>query len=184
MSKVKCDIGSNKYLESHDGEASHSLTVRVFLSYAHPDERLRQALEKHLSALRRSNLIDMWHDRCLKPGTEYEADIDSHLEAADLVILLISPDFVTSNYCYQREMQLALKRHASKKARVVPVVLRPVDWLETPIGTLLSLPRDGKPITTWSIRDEALLNVAVGIRHVVNAIVEEKRARVSSHRPL
>jgi TIR domain len=140
--------------------------VNVFLSYAHRDERLREELDKHLSALRRSAVIASWHDRKISPGGDLDHEVDQHLSSSDLVLLLISPDFINSDYCYQREMRAALRRHAKGQARVIPIILRPVDWLRTPIGKLLALPRDGRPVTTWHRRDEALLDVAKGVRRV------------------
>jgi hypothetical protein len=147
-----------------------AVPVKVLLSYAHRDERLRVELDKHLSALRRSPLIDVWHDQKIIPGSDFNHEIFQHLESADLVLLLISPDFVDSDYCYQREMRSALRRHAKGQARVIPIILRPVDWLRTPIGRLLALPRDGKPVTSWHRRDEALLDVAKGVRIAVEEI--------------
>lgn len=152
--------------------------VRVVLSYAHRDERLRHELDKHLSPLRRSGLIASWHDRKISPGTEFDPEIDRHLSTSDLVLLLISPDFINSDYCYCKEMRAALKRHAQGRARVIPIILRPVDWLQTPIGKLLALPTDGKPITSWNSRDEALLVVAKGVRQAVEEIELGRRARV------
>jgi hypothetical protein len=140
--------------------------LNVFLSYAHRDERLREELDKHLSALRRSAVIASWHDRRISPGAELDCEVDEHLNSSDLVLLLISPDFMNSDYCYRREMRTALKRHAKGQARVIPIILRPVDWLRTPIGKLLALPKDGRPVTTWHRRDEALLDVAKGVRRV------------------
>jgi hypothetical protein len=137
--------------------------VSVFLSYAHRDERLRAELEKHLSPLRRSALIETWDDRRITPGAELDTAIDQRLGTADLVLLLISPDFINSDYCYRREMRAALRRHAKGQARVIPIILRPVDWVRTPIGRLLATPRDAKPVTTWHRRDDALLDVATSV---------------------
>jgi internalin A len=83
------------------------LPLSVFISYAHEDEPLRQQLETHLSLLRRQGLIANWHDRQILPGTEWEKEIDAHLESAQLVLLLISPDFLASDYCYEIEMKRA-----------------------------------------------------------------------------
>jgi len=127
-------------------------------------------LDKHLSALRRSAVISSWHDRRISPGADLDCEVDQHLNRSDLVLLLISPDFMNSDYCYRREMQAALKRHAKGQVRVIPIILRPVDWLQTPIGKLLALPRDGRPVTTWQRRDEALLDVAKGVRRIAEEI--------------
>jgi TIR domain-containing protein len=141
--------------------------ITVFLSYAHRDEKLREELGKHLSSLQRSAIIESWCDRRIAPGADVDCEIARHLRTSDLVLLLISPDFMNSDYCYRREMRVALKRHARGEARVIPIILRPVDWLRTPIGKLLALPRDAKPVTSWHRRDEALLDVAKGVRRAV-----------------
>ncbi len=97
-----------------------------------------------------------------------------------LILLLISPDFMDSDYCYRREMRAALKRHAKGQARVIPIILRPVDWRRTPIGRLLALPRDGKPVTTWHRRDEALLDVAKGVRMAAEEVGARRRSNFLS----
>lgn len=153
--------------------------LKVFLSYAHRDERLRDEVEKHLSPLRRGKLIATWHDHRISPGAEIDPEIGASLTSADLILLLVSPDFMNSDYCYLREMTCALKRHRLGQAKVIPIILRPVDWIRTPIGKLLALPRDGKPVTSWSKRDEALLDVAKGIRRVVEEMETAKRFRGS-----
>jgi len=144
--------------------------ISVFVSYAHRDDRLRQELDKHLSPLRRSALIDAWHDRRITPGAVLNTTIDEHLATADLVLLLVSPDFINSDYCYQREMKTALQRHRKGEARIIPVILRPVDWQGTPIGRLLATPRDAKPVTKWHRRDDALLDIATSIRRAAEEI--------------
>src|SRR2546423_7329297 len=136
----------------------------LFYSYAHEDELLRQHLETHLSLLRRQGLISEWHDRRIAAGTEWKQEIDRHLEMASIILLLISPDFLASDYCYDIEMQRALERHQRGEARVIPIVLRPVDWHTAPFGHLQSLPRDGKPVTEWDNRDAAFRDIAQGIR--------------------
>ncbi len=141
--------------------------LSVFVSYAHRDERLREELEKHLSPLRRSRIIETWCDHRITPGTEIDQEIVDSLTTSDLVLLLVSPDFMNSDYCYLREMNCALRRHRAGQAKVIPIILRPVDWNRTPIGKLLALPRDGKPVTSWSKRDEALLDVAKGVRRAI-----------------
>jgi hypothetical protein len=157
--------------------------VKVILSYAHQDEKLREELGKHLAALRRSAVIEIWHDRKIAPGDDLDRDILQHLEDSDLVLLLISPDFMNSDYCYRREMRAAVRRHSKGKARVIPIILRPVDWLRTPIGKLLALPKDGRPVTSWRRRDDALLDVAKGVRHAAEELGRARSQRISSWRP-
>jgi hypothetical protein len=179
------------HVSVHDEGSGRDLVIRrrpaqgsesrlyVFESYAHHDERLRQELEKHLSPLRRSDLIETWHDARVSAGTEFHPEIVRRLTKADLILLLISPDFINSDFCYRREMRIALQRHAKGEARVVPVILRPVDWLTTPIGKLLATPKDARPVTTWQRRDEAFLDVATSIRRVAEDLLS---ARVTSQR--
>jgi TIR domain-containing protein len=142
----------------------------VFFSYSHADEDLRNALEKQLAVLKHQGLIDVWHDRKIAVGEEVGPEIDRHLEAADIILLLLSPDFLASDYLYQREAIRALERHDAGTARVIPVILRPCDWQNTPFSKLLAAPRDGRPITRWPDQDEAFLDVVGAIRTALKEI--------------
>lgn len=142
------------------------MSVELFYSYAHEDEALRDELEKHLSPLRRQGLVTSWHDRQLTAGQTWMTEIDTHVNSADIILLLVSPDFIASDYC-DYEMKTALARH-NKGALVIPVILRPVDWSGAPFGHLQVLPRNGTPVTSWPNRDDAFKNVAEGIRKVVD----------------
>jgi hypothetical protein len=116
--------------------------LEVFYSYSHKDESLRQKLETHLSLLQREALIKPWHDRCISAGTKWSNQIDDHVHSADIILLLISPDFLASNYCFDIEMKIALDRHEKKQAIVVPIILRPVDWHSSPFRkTAMRAPR-------------------------------------------
>jgi hypothetical protein len=137
--------------------------ITVFYSYAHEDEQLREQLEKHLSLMRRQEIITEWNDRKIVPGSDWSQEIDAHLNSATIILLLISPDFLASDYCYDIEMQRAMERHELGEARVIPVILRPVDWQGAPFGHLKSLPRDGRPVTEWDNCDAAFLDIAQGI---------------------
>ena len=137
--------------------------VELFYSYSHRDEELRSELEKHLTILRRHGLIRDWHDRKIAAGSEWRGQIDEHLEQAQLILLLISADFIASDYCYDVEMARAMERHRTGAARVVPVVLRPVYWKGAPFGELQALPTDAKAITQYGNRDEAFMIVTEGI---------------------
>lgn len=144
--------------------------IAVFCSYAHRDEKLRNELDKHLAPLRRNRKIAVWTDRQIAPGIDFANEIDFRLLTSHIILLLISPDFLASDYCYGREMDLAVDRHAAGLTRVIPVILRPCDWHSSPIRHLLVLPKDGKPVTSWPKRDEALFNVAMGVRKVVDEL--------------
>jgi hypothetical protein len=143
--------------------------VTLFYSYAHEDEPLLDELNKHLSGLQRQRLIQAWHDRQIPAGADRAQEIDVHLESASIILLLISADFVASDYCYGIEMQRALQRHDEGSARVIPILLRPCEWEHTPFAILQALPRNGKAVTQWDNRDEAFREIARGIREVLSA---------------
>src|SRR6266568_6822785 len=144
--------------------------LEVFYSYAHKDERLRQKLETHLSTLQQQGLIMPWHDRNISAGTDWEREIDVHLNTAHLILLLISPDFVASTYCSSIEARRAMERHQAGEARVISIILRPTDWKGVQFERLQALPTNAKPITTWPNSDQAFLNVAQGIRKAVEEL--------------
>ena len=128
--------------------------------------------------LKRQGVIDVWHDRRIVPGEPIDAGISAELERADLILLLVSPDFLASDYCYEREMHRAMERHAAGEAKVLPVILRPCDWHDAPFGRLLATPTDGKPITRFADLDEAFLEVTKAIRTALSG-----RARSANSPP-
>jgi hypothetical protein len=136
----------------------------VFFSYSHADEALRDQLEKQLSMLKRQGVIDTWHDRRIGAGQEIAYEIDEQINRDDIILLLVSADFLASNYCYDIEMKRAMERHEAGEAIVIPIILRACDWHHAPFGKLNAVPRDGKPITQWADIDEALLQVAKAVR--------------------
>jgi hypothetical protein len=142
--------------------------IKIFFSYAHEDENLVADCRSHLSVFDRQHLIEVWHDRKIPAGAEWKGFIDENLSTSDVVLLFVSSDFMKSDYCYDVEMAEALKRHDSRAAQVIPVILRPCAWQSAPFAKLQVLPTDGKPIATWTNRDEACLNVAEGIMKVVS----------------
>lgn len=141
-----------------------TILPNVFFSYCHADEALRDQLEKQLSMLKRQRVIETWHDRRIGAGQEIDAAIDDHINSDEIILLLVSPDFIASDYCYNIEMARAMERHAAKEAIVIPVILRPCDWHHAPFGKLLGTPQDGKPVTLWPNQDEAFLQVAKEVR--------------------
>lgn len=148
-------------------------TIEIFLCYAHEDEEYRRQLEKQLKVFQREELIRVWHDRIISPGEEWEKQIHSHLNTAQIVLLLVSPDFMNSDYCYSIELTVALKRHMDGEACVIPIIVRPVHWTGGPLGKLQALPRDAIPITDsrWHSLDAAFFDVAEGIRTVIEAFI-------------
>lgn len=148
-------------------EESSKRPLRLMCSYSHKDELLWDELKAHLAPLRRQELIEIWHDRRIAAGEEWSDEIARNLEEADIILLLVSAYFVDSDYCYGKEMKRALERHEEGEARVIPVVVRPTDWSETPFAKLQALPRDGKAVTGWGDQHEAWTDVAKGVRRVV-----------------
>lgn len=136
----------------------------VFFSYSHIDESLRDRLEVHLAMLKRKGIIDTWHDRRIGAGEDIHQAIDERISHDEIILLLVSPDFLASKYCYDIEVKRAMERHYSKEAVVIPVILRPSDWHDAPFGALNAVPRDGKAITRMPDADEAFLEVAEAIR--------------------
>jgi TIR domain len=144
------------------------IPVTVFYVYAREDELLREQLERHLRLLNRQGLISEWHDRQILPGAVWAQEIDAHLDSASIILLLISSDFLASDYCYGVEMQRALERHSQGEAHVIPIFLRPVDWERAPFAHLQGLPRNGKPVTQWENRDAAFRNIAQELRRTLD----------------
>lgn len=139
--------------------------LRLFYSYSHKDESLRDELETHLSILKRQGAINSWHDRKIMPGQDWKGKIDANLEDAQIVLLLISADFLASDYCYDVELKRALERQLIGSACVIPVILRACDWTAEPtISKLQALPKDAQPVMSWGNKDEAFTDIAKGIR--------------------
>lgn len=140
--------------------------LQLFYSYSHADEELRKELEVHLASLKRQNIIIGWNDRKIKAGSEWSKEISRNLESAHIILLLVSPHFIASEYCYDIEMKRALERHDAGQARVIPIIIRAVDnWQAAPFGKLQAVPQDGKPVSSSDRnRDEAWAEVAASIR--------------------
>src|SRR5205814_636634 len=144
-------------------------------SYAHKDKRLRDQLETQLSLLKHEGLISSWYDRNIGAGEKWASEINMHLNTAQIILLLISPDFMASHYCYSIEMKRAMERHEAGEALVIPIILRPVDWKGAPFEKLQFLPTGARPVTTWKNRDEAFLDIARGIRKAVEDLTTEAK---------
>jgi|GEM_PF-4371095 len=141
--------------------------LRLFYSYSHKDESLRDELQNHLSTLKRLGTISEWHDRKIPAGSAWKGEIDENLTSADVVLLLVSSDFLASDYCFDVETKKALERHEAGDLLLIPVVLRPCDWKDTPIGQLQALPKNACPVTKWENRDEAFLDIVEGIKRSI-----------------
>ena len=144
--------------------------VKVFVSYSHKDEALKLELDDHLSSLKQSDTIAYWHDRNIGAGTEWAKEIDQNLNSADIILLLISASFISSRYCWGIELKRAMERHEAGNACVIPIVIRPAVWKNTPIAKLQAFPKDAKAITSWANQDEAFVNVVEGIQAAVDRL--------------
>ncbi|HEY4035554.1 MAG TPA: toll/interleukin-1 receptor domain-containing protein [Ktedonobacteraceae bacterium] len=146
--------------------------IKVFVSYAHEDNDLRKQLDNHLSLLKRRNFIDIWHDREISPGHDWEHEINTQLDGAQIILLLVSAAFLASDYCYGVELKRALEKHKAGETCVIPIILRPVDWKEAPFSHLQALPTRARPVTDrgWHTQDEAFADVAQGIRRTIEEL--------------
>lgn len=147
--------------------------IQVFCCYARKDQLLLEDLKTHLMLLQREGLITLWADTDIDAGKEWEKEVSKHLNTAQIILLLISADFMNSDYCYSIEMKRALERHEQEEACVIPVILRPVHW-QNVLGQLQALPKEGKPIKSWPDPEDAFLSVAEGIRKVVEELNKKK----------
>lgn len=152
------------------GHAMDDSPMKLFYSYAHKDEPLRNKLDTHLKILERRGLIFPWHDRLIRAGKNWAEEIDTNLKVANIILLLVSADFIASDYCYSTEMKLALERHEAGEARVIPIILRDVNWTKAPFAKLQALPKDGKAVTLWPDRDSAWRDVSEGIERAIQSI--------------
>jgi tetratricopeptide (TPR) repeat protein len=144
--------------------------VKIFLSYANNDRESLDTLVKQLSPLQQRRAIESWYRGKMKAGSDWRRMAESYLDGADLILLLISPDFVVSEVCCEIEMSRAMQRHTNGEARVIPVILRPTDWSSLPCGGLWPLPSDARPVTLWQSLDAAFSDIVEGIKKVVSDI--------------
>jgi hypothetical protein len=148
--------------------------ANIFFSYSHKDESLRDELEKHLTILKRQGHIEAWHDRRIVVGENLDQEIDQNLKTADIILLLISSDFLASDYCYDIEMTQAIKRQDSGEAKVISIILRPCAWKDAPFAKLLVTPTDGKPVTKFPTLDDGFLEVTEAIKAALKQLGRPK----------
>ncbi len=147
--------------------------LNIFLSYAHEDEAMKIQLDRNLIMLKRSDKINVWQDRQILAGMEWDDAIAKELASADIILLLISVDFNNSQYIWDKELKIAMERHEKNEARVIPVILRTCDWGDMPYAKLQALPTGAKPISSFADKDEAYTDVAKSIRMVVDYMIAQ-----------
>lgn len=152
--------------------------ISIFISYSHEDESYKDKLEKHLSILKRNNIVETWHDRKILPGEEWDKKIKNELENAQIILLLVSVDFLSSNYCYDIEIKRAVERHDKGEAVLIPIMLRKCDWNETSFSKIQALPKNAKPVKNFDDEDEAFYSIVEGIKSSI--ILLKKRKELNS----
>jgi hypothetical protein len=166
------------------------MSRKVFISYSHKDEDFKDSLIEHLSGLRRSGIISEWNDRKIIPGTDWSDQIDENLRGSEIILFLISSSFLSSDYCVNVEVETALRMHKASEAQLIPIVVRSVEWSDSPLSALQGLPKDARPVSLWEDQDEAWVDVIRGIKALIQefepvktttqAIVESEGLRPSA----
>ena len=141
--------------------------TQVFYAYATADARQRDQLEKQLKSLKQRGIVDGWFARAVGPGSGWRDEVSPKLEQSEIILLLVSRDFVSSDYAYSTELRAALERQRRGEARVIPVLLRPCNWKGLPYSTLAPLPADGEPVSRWSNADQAFEAIGASIATVI-----------------
>jgi hypothetical protein len=154
-------------------------TIEIFISYAEEDREYLKELENQLKSLARSIPIDIWHRRKVIPGQEVSREVDTHLKAARIILLLLSPNYLASEYL-RNEMTQAMKRHETEEVRVIPVLLRPIYWQDTPLKDLEPLPTNRQPVSRWPDKSDAFDNIDRGIRKAVKELTPPARTDTPS----
>jgi formylglycine-generating enzyme required for sulfatase activity len=149
--------------------------LKVFCSYSHDDEPLKDELAKHLTMLEQQGITSTWHDRKIPPGKEWDQQINENLNTADIILLLVSSDFISSKYCCDVEVTKAIERHEAGEACVIPIILRNVFWQDAPFAKLQALPKNALPIKSWSNQDDAFTNVVQGIKVTAERLIKERQ---------
>lgn len=144
--------------------------INIFISYSHQDAPLHDELVTHLALMRRQGIVSAWHDRQIEPGADWRERTHEQLERAQVFLLLVSSDFLASDYCYGVELSHAIKRLETGRTLLLPIILRPCELTGAPFSGCSLLPRGGKPITTWRNRDEAWQDVVQGIRDAISSL--------------
>jgi hypothetical protein len=152
--------------------------MKAFISYSHNDAQMLDILHKHLAQLQRDKLITTWTDRDIMPGAKLNSNISDALLSSQLFIALLSPDYIASNYCYEKEFETALGMQ-EQGAIIVPVIVEPCDWLNTPFKDFKALPKDGKAISTWENKSNAFLDVVQNLRKLITSTNTEKEKSIN-----
>ncbi len=152
-----------------------AVPISIFVSYSHDDEDLLKELNQQLAPLRRHPALKVWTDNDIIGSQDWDGEIKNNLMNADIVLLLVSPGFLSSEYIYSNELTAAMQRHEQGLASVVPIILRPCDWRNETFARLQGLPKGVKPVVSWTSRDEAFLDVVTGLKKVIIFRQQQKK---------
>jgi len=153
--------------------------LNLFLSYSHNDEEHVDAFLKHISPLKNNELLNIWHDRKILPGKDYQSEIDKKLGDSDIICLFISSSFLSSTSCI-KEKRIALEFVKSKGISVIPIILSPCGWLDDPeLYPLLALPTDGNPVSSFKNNDSAWNCVYEGVKKILNTEIKLRQLEIS-----
>jgi hypothetical protein len=147
--------------------------LRIFYSYSKQDQELLDRLLSHMRVLERVGLIEEWSNTAIQPGDDRNLTTEKYLRNADIILLLISANFINTDFCYEVELSLALQEHQRGKALVIPIFLRPCSWQDTPIAQLQGLPRNNQSITShpyWSDQDEAFYEIVQELKLLIRKL--------------
>jgi hypothetical protein len=150
-------------------------TINFFISFAEKDGVFRDHLLEQIQVFEKEELNVKFGYAPITPGMEYRKDIEEQLSTCDIILLIISPEYLASKFVTGSAMRRAIERHRAGKACVIPIIARPVDWTSSFLSQLRCLPRNAKPITEWRQRDDAYVDVVQGIRAAIESL-QAKRA--------
>jgi hypothetical protein len=143
------------------------IPAHIFISYSHQDIDFCKALSKHIISLERQGIVSSWYDGKINPGDNWQNEIYLNLDNSDLILLLVSSDFIASDFCWHKELKTAIEKHENGSAKVIPIIIRPVQWHNTPFANIQALPEKGKPISTWKNHDQAYANIIGYISKII-----------------
>jgi tetratricopeptide (TPR) repeat protein len=165
-------------------------TINIFISYSSEDEKWLEKLETHLASLKNSSKIQIWHVRSIEPGAERDSEIKKLIEKSQIILLLISPDFLASDECYKIQLPHAIQCREERKIKIIPIILRPTDWESSDCSVFNPLPKNRKPITEWEEKDKAFLSIAKEIGRIISSetnkspiplVVKVGKERITRH---
>ena len=170
-----------RHVESTQSASEQTfIPVQVLLLYTHKDARFRDDLMASLIPLERQGLIMFYEERIITPGTEWAAEMNKRLASTQLILLLISPDFLASDYVWSNELKHILRRAKAGEILVIPIIVRAADWHNSPYGMFRPLPSNEVPVHAWTSRDEAYVDIAQGIQTAVEAFNLRRQERPRS----